>query len=432
MPVLCKPAVAVPEHVITREQTLALCADLHRDHPRLALALRLIANTGVEKRHLVLPIEQVLHHPGFDERNDRYEEEAKLRVPPVIRQALDNAGVTAGDIDALVYVSCTGFMMPSMTAWLINNLGFRPDVTQLPISQLGCAAGAAAVNRAHDFCAAHPGANVLVVACEFSSLCYQPTDLDVGNLLSNGLFGDGIAAAVLRGAGGHGIELRYQASYLLPNTEHWISFDIGARGPHFRLDLRVPGTMADLAPVIARQARDHGWNASDLDLYVIHAGGPRILDDLARHLRVRPEAFWASRQTLSEYGNIASAVVFDVLRRAFEVGMVRDGTRCLMAGFGPGITAELTLGTCVGEDPPDPVPRAPRPLHAVAEPLRLPHQRRSGRTTAHDRMHAHGRVHARDRRHARGHGAAHGRHAADDHGTCCDSDGHPRRLRRRR
>ncbi len=412
--------------MITREQTLALCADLHRDHPRLALALRLIANTGVEKRHLVLPLEQVLHHPGFDERNDRYEQEAKLRVPPVIRQALDNAGAAVGDIDALVYVSCTGFMMPSMTAWLINNMGFRPDVTQIPISQLGCAAGAAAVNRAYDFCAAHPGANVLVVACEFSSLCYQPTDLEVGNLLSNGLFGDGIAAAVVRGTGGHGIELRYQSSYLLPNTEHWISFDIGARGAHFRLDRRVPGTMADLAPVIARQARDHGWNASDLDLYVIHAGGPRILDDLAKHLHVTPEAFRASRQTLSEYGNIASAVVLDVLRRAFEAGTVRDGARCLMAGFGPGITAELTLGTWVGEAPPDPVLEAPRPLHAVAEPVRLPHERRIGRTTAHDR------VSARDRHHTRGRSAAHGRHTADDQGACCDPDGHPQHLRRRR
>lgn len=426
MPILCKPAVAVPEHVITREQTLALCADMHRDHPRLSLALRLIANTGVEKRHLVLPIERVLHHPGFDERNDVYEEQAKLRVPPVVRQALDNAGLGIGDIDALVYVSCTGFMMPSMTAWLINDMGLRPDVVQIPISQLGCAAGAAAVNRAYDYCAAHPGSNVLIVACEFSSLCYQPTDLDVGNLLSNGLFGDGIAAAVVRGHGGSGIELRYQSSYLLPNTEHWISFDIGAKGAHFRLDRRVPGTMADLAPVIARQARHHGWDASGLDLYVIHAGGPRILDDLAKHLHVTPDAFWASRQTLREYGNIASAVVLDVLRRAFEAGDIRDGARCLMAGFGPGITAELALGTWVAETPPDPARAAPRPLHAVPDPMHAPHERRAGRTTAHDR------VSARDRLLARGRNGGHGRRAADDKGSCCDPEGSAQHLRRRR
>ncbi|MFJ4845790.1 type III polyketide synthase [Streptomyces sp. NPDC088733] len=350
MAVLCKPVIAVPDNVITCEQTLELARRLHKDHPQLGLTLRLIENTGVRKRHLIRPIDEVLEHPGFDVRSAIYEEESKARVPAVVRQALDEAELTAADIDLIIYVSCTGFMMPSLTAWLINTMGFRHDTRQLPIAQLGCAAGGAAINRAHDFCTAYPEANVLIVACEFCSLCYQPTDLSVGTLLSNGLFGDGVAAAVVRGNGGTGMRLERNSSYLIPNTEAWISYAVRQTGFHFQLDKRVPGTMEPLAPVLSRVAEEHQWNASALDFYVIHAGGPRILDDLSHFLGVDPEAFRFSRATLTEYGNIASCVVLDALARMFDEGTALDGHRGLLAGFGPGITAEMVLGTWVKAD----------------------------------------------------------------------------------
>lgn len=151
MATLCRPAVAVPEHVITQEQTLALAREMHAGHPQRDLVLRLIENTGVLTRHLVQPLDVTLDHPGFELRNQVYEAEAKRRVPDVVREALAHADVEPGDIDLIVYVSCTGFMMPSLTAWLINTMGFRSDTRQLPIAQLGCAAGGAAIKigRAH-------------------------------------------------------------------------------------------------------------------------------------------------------------------------------------------------------------------------------------------------------------------------------------------
>jgi 1,3,6,8-tetrahydroxynaphthalene synthase len=347
MAVLCKPAIAVPEYIITNEETLELARRLHGDHPQINLALRLIENTGVQKRHLIQPIDQVLRHPGFDARSAVYEAQSKERVPAVVRQALDQAELDPQQIDLIVYVSCTGFMMPSMTSWLINKMNFRQETRQLPIAQLGCAAGGAAVNRAHDFCQAYPDANALIIACEFCSLCYQPTDLDVGSLLSNGLFGDGIAAAVVRGNGGTGVQLERNGSYLIPDTEDWISYAVRSTGFHFQLDKRVPGTMEPLAPVLCALADEHQWNASKMDFYIIHAGGPRILDDLSYFLDVPSEAFRFSRATLTEYGNIASAVVLDALSRMFDEASALDGYRGLMAGFGPGITAEMSLGTWV-------------------------------------------------------------------------------------
>ncbi|GHA18663.1 1,3,6,8-tetrahydroxynaphthalene synthase [Streptomyces purpurascens] len=326
------------------EETLELARERHADHPQLPLALRLIENTGVRTRHIVQPIEETLKHPGFAERNKLYEAEAKARVPAVIQEALDHAELLTTDVDVIIYVSCTGFMMPSLTAWLINEMGFDPTTRQLPIAQLGCAAGGAAINRAHDFCTAYPEANALIVACEFCSLCYQPTDIGVGSLLSNGLFGDGIAAAAVRGRGGEGISLERNGSYLIPKTEEWIMYDVRSTGFHFLLDKRVPATMEPLAPALQELAGDHGWDASDLDFYIVHAGGPRILDDLSTFLKVDPHAFRFSRATLTDYGNIASAVVLDALRRLFEEGGAQHRARGLLAGFGPGITAEMAVG----------------------------------------------------------------------------------------
>ncbi|MET8827874.1 type III polyketide synthase [Streptomyces sp. NPDC004610] len=386
MPVLCRPAVAVPEYTITHEQTLGLARSLYAGHEQLPLALRLIGNTGVRKRHIVQPLDRTLRHPGLEARNDTYEAEAKARVPDVVERALKHAGLGPRDIDVIIYVSCTGFMMPSLTAWMINALGFRYDCRQIPIAQLGCAAGGAAINRAHDFCMAHPGSNALIVACEFCSLCYQPTDLTVGNMLSNGLFGDAVAAAVVRGMGGTGIELEANGSYLVPDSEDWIAYRVRPTGFHFMLDRRVPGTMEQLAPALTSLAAQYRRDASAQSFYLIHAGGPRILDDLSHYLAVPPEMFRFSRATLAEYGNIASAVVLDALRRLFEEGGCAPGELGMIAGFGPGITAEITLGrwTTDSTEPAaeqgagagvrtDPAAEAPRPASNGATPaVRVP------------------------------------------------------------
>src|SRR5262249_53548651 len=117
------------------------------------------------------------------------------------------------------------------------------------------------------------------------------------------------------------------------------------------LDRRVPGTMEPLAPVLRELAADHGWDIDNLDFYIIHAGGPRILDDLSKFLDVAPAAFRHSRATLSEYGNIASAVVLDALRRLFDEDTPLPGATGVIAGFGPGITAEMAVGSWTVDAP---------------------------------------------------------------------------------
>jgi 1,3,6,8-tetrahydroxynaphthalene synthase len=91
-------------------------------------------------------------------------------------------------------------------------------------------------------------------------------------------------------------------------------------------------------------ATGHGWDIGNLDFYIIHAGGPRILDDLASFLDVDGSMFRHSWATLTEYGNIASAVVLEATRRLFDEDPPMPGATGVIAGFGPGITAEMALG----------------------------------------------------------------------------------------
>ncbi|MDF0531102.1 type III polyketide synthase [Tsukamurella sp. 8F] len=355
IPTLHKPATYLPDHVITLEETLALITREHANARALDQALSMIANTGVQARHLIDPIDRVTAPRGFGERNRTFEAEAKRVTPALVDEALDHAGLDRPDIDAVIFVSCTGFMMPSMTAWLINRLRLDPTTVQIPISQLGCAAGAAGINRAADHVRAHPGANAVVVSCELCSLCYQPADDSVGSLLSKGLFGDAMSAAIVSSGptatDADGLQIHKVGSYLIPDTERWISYDVLDSGFHFRLDKRVPSMMAPIAPRIAQFAADYAWDVDDLDFYIIHAGGPRILDELGTSLEIPLDEFHHSRETLTQCGNIASSVVLEATARSWDAGVISPGARGLLAGFGPGITTESSLLTAVGEFP---------------------------------------------------------------------------------
>jgi mannose-6-phosphate isomerase-like protein (cupin superfamily) len=118
--------------------------------------------------------------------------------------------------------------------------------------------------------------------------------------------------------------LELGASQLLPETEEWISYAVKAAGFHFQLDRRVPATMEQMAPVIASVAARHGWAAENLDFYAIHAGGPRILDDLSRFLGVEQSRFDCSRETLTQRGNIASAEQLDQVCRITSIAVVEN------------------------------------------------------------------------------------------------------------
>lgn len=345
MPIVCKPSLILPEHKVYRDEMIATLKQIAPLYPQWDVAEKMIHNSEVATRKFVRPLHEIIVHPGFEHRNNIYEKEAKRFGMQAATEALANAALTPKDIDMVIVVSCTGFMMPSLSAYLISEMGCKNTTKQLPFAQLGCVGGAAALNRAFDYTSLHRHANVLIVAVEFSSLCFQPSDQNISSFISDTLFGDAAAACVIKGTGTKGYEMQHTASFILENTERYIAFDVKGTGFHFVLDKQVMNTVEKMAPEIHHFIYNAcGLNVMDLDFFLFHTGGRRILDELVRTLLIPECSVQHSRGSLRENGNIVSAAVFDVLQREFNAGNRKHGDKGMMVAFGPGFTTELNVG----------------------------------------------------------------------------------------
>lgn len=344
--VVARPALALPPHVLTRDDLKeAARAFLGDGFPHLRRVLGIIENSGVQRRHLARPLAETLSTSGFGARNDLYVELVKDLGARAAAEALANAGVAASQIDLVITTSCTGIMIPSLDAWLMPRMGFRRTTKRLPITELGCAAGAAALSRAREHCQAYPGANVLVVAAEMCSLTYQPQDLTMQALVGAILFGDGVAACVVRGDdAAPGLALAKNDSFLFEDSWAYMGFDVKDTGLHLVLDKGIPGAVErQIAPVLNGflDRAGPGWETGKPDFFAIHPGGRKVLDEIARVFDLDDEALRASYDCLRDVGNLSSASIFVVLKNLFERYPPANGAKGLVTAFGPGFSAEM-------------------------------------------------------------------------------------------
>jgi predicted naringenin-chalcone synthase len=344
--VVCRPAVVLPSNVLTRED-LANAAEVHlgSKFPHLRRLLGIINNSGVERRYLVQSLAETLRPKGLGARNDLFIREVLQLGKQAALEALEAADLSPQDVDLIITTSCTGIMIPSLCAYLLPGLGFRADTKRLPITELGCAAGAVALSRAREFCQAYPGANVLIVATELCSLTFQPRDASFQALVGAVLFGDGAAACVVRGAECPGFRLETNDSFLFPDSLKYMGFDVRDSGLHLLLDKGIPEAVErQISPVFNRFLEGNGVQPSDIDFFCLHPGGRRILLEIERVFDLEPEQAASSWECLAEVGNLSSASIFVVLKNLFERHRPSVGDTGFLAAFGPGFSAEMCLG----------------------------------------------------------------------------------------
>ena len=291
-PTIVSTATAVPAHSATQgEVKERLRAVLALSPRRMEATMELFDHTAVERRYSVEPVARLGQPRGLGEVQDRYRENAIALGRQVASEALKRGAVEARQIDLLITVSCTGIMIPSLDAYLCNELGFRSDVRRLPITALGCSGGAAALARAHDFLIGFPEARVLVVAVELPSLSLQRTDLSLANLVSTALFGDGAAAALLDGGAGSaagGVRVLETLSHLFPVSTHALGFDLKDDGFHSVLSKDVPALIkAEIGRLVRTLTERRGLTRQQLTGFVLHPGG--------RKSWLTPKKSWGSR-----------------------------------------------------------------------------------------------------------------------------------------
>lgn len=349
--VVCRPALVLPDSELSRDTLKETAVRVLEGHPHLPRILRIIENTGIETRHLVRPIEETVTAGGFGARNDLFIAESKRLGERAARAALDNADLRPEDIDFIITTSCTGVMIPSLDAHLIGALGFLPRTKRLPMTELGCAAGTVALSRARELIRAGAAKNVLIVAHELCSLTYQASDFTMQALVGALLFGDGVAGCVVRGDGKHagpGLQLDANESFLFEGSWGYMGFDVRDTGMHLILDKGIPGAVErQIAPVLLGFLDGQNRKKEDMDFFVLHPGGKKVLDEIARVFDLGPEDTRASRDCLAEVGNLSSASILVVLRNIFERYAPRAGDTGLVVGFGPGFSAEMLLTTWV-------------------------------------------------------------------------------------
>lgn len=339
-------ASAFPPHYYSQDALLAALSQHWSDQLDPRFLTRLHFNTGVGGRYLALPIERYCDLATWGEANDVWIEAAQDLGEKAIRCALHRAGLETGDIGALFFVSVTGIASPSIDARLMNRMRLPAHVKRVPIFGLGCVAGAAGIARAADYVRAFPRQAAVLLSVELCSLTLQRGDLSVANLISSGLFGDGAAAVVVAGCDRAlpGPRVLATQSNFYPDTEDVMGWDISEKGFQIVLSKEVPDVIRQhLGHDVDAFLNEHGLTRGDIGTWIMHTGGPKVLEASADALGVTRDALSASWESLHKVGNLSSASVLLVLENAMTVRRPAPGTLSVLAAAGPGFCSELVL-----------------------------------------------------------------------------------------
>ena len=307
---------------------------------------RIYSHMGVDGRYLTLPLSAYYEIASWGEANDAFIQAAQVLGEQSLCSALTRAGLGAREIGTLIVVSVTGIASPSLDALLVNRMGLSPNIKRVPIFGLGCVAGAAGIARAADYVRAYPDQVAALLAVELCSLTIQRDDLSIANLISAALFGDGAAAVLVTGSEreGEGPEILATRSVFYPQTEHVMGWDISEKGFRIVLSPEVPAMVErHWAHDVDEFLGDMGLSRKDIGSWILHSGGPKVLQAMAATLQLPSGALDASWECLRRVGNISSVSVLLVLEEVMNNRRPAPGTFSLLGAMGPGFCSELVL-----------------------------------------------------------------------------------------
>jgi alkylresorcinol/alkylpyrone synthase len=342
-------ATAVPRHRVAqgeaRDFARAMFSGAYRDVERL---LPVFDHVRVEGRNFCVPPGWFYEDHGFDEKNDLYVENGLELSEKAARRALDKAGVEAGEVGAIFFVSTTGISTPSLDSMLLPRLGLSKHTRRVPVWGLGCAAGAGGLALAADHARLYPEKPVLLVGLELCGLTFQWGDRSKASLISTALFADGAGAMVLGNRPGEeGPEFLGSHSTTWPGTADVMGWEISSSGFKVVLSRSIPDLVRNRMPEDLRAACSSvGLSPEDLTHFVIHPGGAKVLDAFEEILGLEPGGLVLPREVLRDYGNMSSVTVLFILERLLESGECAPGERGVVAALGPGFSAEHVFFRC--------------------------------------------------------------------------------------
>lgn len=305
---------------------------------------KIFENAMVDRRYSIMSPEEIFSDLTFEERNDIYIREGIKLGAKCLQSAIDKAGWKNQDIDYIITVSCTGIMIPSMDAYLINLLKLRQDIVRLPVTEMGCAAGVSGMIYAKNFLKANPGKRAAVIAVESPTATFQLNDYTMANIVSAAIFGDGAACVLLSShPDDEGPEMVDEQMYHFYEAEDLMGFRLTNTGLQMVLDVRVPDDIEAHFPAIIHPfLAQNGLTIEEIDYLIFHPGGKKIIQVVESLFGELGKNIDETKEVLRLYGNMSSATVLYVLERMMD-NKPQPGQRGLMLSFGPGFSAQRIL-----------------------------------------------------------------------------------------
>lgn len=307
--------------------------------------IKIFEGAAVDKRYSIMDPIEVFTRTSFEDRNDIYKREVVPLAKTALEKALSKASWNPQDLDYIITVSCTGIMIPSIDAYLINEMDMRQDIVRLPVTEMGCVAGISGLIYADNFLRANPGKKAAVIAIEAPTATFQINDFSMANMVSAAIFGDGCACVLLSSVeGDQGPAIKGHEMYHFPDATHMMGFDLVESGLKMVLDKEVPEAIASHFPAIIHPfLKKHDLEIKDVDHLIFHPGGKKIVQTVEALFSDLGKNINDTKEVLRLYGNMSSATVLFVLERFMNKPSVKKGDLGLMLSFGPGFTAQRVL-----------------------------------------------------------------------------------------
>ncbi|MBA3823732.1 MAG: type III polyketide synthase [Ktedonobacterales bacterium] len=345
--------VAFPPHYQSQEETLAHAQRyLHGAAPQTTPATRaraqrlsqLFAGAKVGHRHFAVDPALYYQEPrSTGARMALYQELAPTLGSVALTNALGTT-LTPADLTDFTVVSCTGYAAPGLDVILARDLGMPRNVRRVCIGHMGCFGAMVGLRQTLAAVRSQPGARAALLSLELTSLHFMPTD-DDEVLTSFALFGDAAAALVLSddpaATGPEVVDAYCAADFAAADQMAWTITD---QGFMMGLSPRVPVTLRrNIRDVVENLLTPHGLDIPAVTHWLVHPGGPSILDAVARGLELTPDQMARSWATLRDHGNCSSATVLLILDDLIKSGTPKPGEWGVMMAFGPGLTLETAL-----------------------------------------------------------------------------------------
>lgn len=309
-------------------------------YPQFARLLATFVQSGIERRRSVAPLDWFDGDPhGWEERNRIWHAGVTALFRDAATAALADAGWEPGQVDTVVTVTSTGIATPTLEAVLWSEMGFRADVTRVPVFGLGCAGGASGLSIAAQLATGRPGSRVLLVVAEACTPSFRTDRLQKADIIATVLFGDGAAAACLSTDGEGAITCAPGAQHIWPDTLGIMGWDVDDQGLGVVFDRSIPDFAArHMAGAADSALASMGRRMEEFDRMLCHPGGAKVVTALETALHLPQGALDLEREVLREHGNMSAPTVLFVLDAARCAG--RTG-RMLMCALGPGFTASF-------------------------------------------------------------------------------------------